>query len=285
MDLKGRLPKWLKVQRASGESYSKVKQLVNDNNLHTICTSGNCPNKGECWNAGTATLMILGDICTRSCKFCGTKTGKPLQVDANEPTKIANTVKVLKLKHCVITSVDRDDLPDGGSQHWADVIKKVKEVNPSVTIEVLIPDFKGSKTDIDKVIEAAPEVISHNIETVRRLTPQIRSVAKYDTSLEVLKHISSRGRVAKSGLMLGLGETSQEIIDSLRDLRTAGCSVVTIGQYLAPSKNHMPVVEYITPEKFDEYRTIALGLGFTHVESGPLVRSSLHAEKHVQVKK
>lgn len=285
MDLKGRLPKWLKVQRASGESYSKVKQLVNDNNLHTICTSGNCPNKGECWNAGTATLMILGDICTRSCKFCGTKTGKPLQVDVNEPAKIANTVKVLKLKHCVITSVDRDDLPDGGSQHWADVIKKVKEVNPSVTIEVLIPDFMGSKTDIDKVIEAAPEVISHNIETVRRLTPLIRSVAKYDTSLEVLKHISSRGMVTKSGLMLGLGETSQEIIDSLRDLRAAGCSVVTIGQYLAPSINHMPVVEYITPEKFDEYRNIVKGFGFTHVESGPLVRSSLHAEKHVQVEK
>lgn len=270
------------MQRASGENYTMVKRLVEDNGLHTICTSGNCPNIGECWNAGTATLMILGDICTRSCKFCGTASGHPLPPDINEPDRVASTVKTLGLRHCVITSVDRDDLPDGGARHWAQTIRRIKEVSNNVTIETLIPDFKGDLSAVDLVIDAGPDVISHNIETVKRLTPQIRSVAKYEVSLSVLKHISSRGMVAKSGLMLGLGETHEEVIGSLHDLHSAGCSVVTLGQYLAPSLKHMPVVEYITPEKFEEFRLSALEIGFTFVESSPLVRSSFHAEKHVK---
>jgi len=276
-----RLPSWLKMQRASGESYTMVKRLVEDNHLHTICTSGNCPNIGECWNAGTATLMILGDICTRSCKFCGTRSGKPLPPDPGEPERVAHAVKTMRLKHCVITSVDRDDLPDGGAAHWAMTVRRIREVNPAVTIETLIPDFRGNSTDIDRVIDAAPDVISHNIETVKRLTPEIRSVAKYETSLAVLKHIASRGVRAKSGLMLGLGEREEEVIEALNDLYATGCRIVTIGQYLAPSLAHIPVAEYVTPEKFDEYRRKGLGIGFEFVESSPLVRSSYHAEKHV----
>ncbi len=276
-----RLPSWLKMQRASGESYTMVKHLVEDNHLHTICTSGNCPNIGECWNAGTATLMILGDICTRSCSFCGTTTGKPLAADSGEPERVASVVKMMGLKHCVITSVDRDDLSDGGAQHWADTINWIKKVNPHVTIETLIPDFGGNLNSVDKVIDAGPDVISHNIETVRRLTPQIRSVARYDISLKVLNHISSKGKVTKSGIMLGLGETEEEVMDALKDLRSSGCDIVTIGQYLAPSLKHMAVVDYITPEKFEDYRIRALELGFRNVESSPLVRSSFHAERHV----
>jgi len=276
-----RLPSWLKMQRASGESYTMVKRLVEDNHLHTICTSGNCPNIGECWNAGTATLMILGDICTRSCKFCGTRTGKPLPPDPGEPERVARAVKTMRLKHCVITSVDRDDLPDGGAAHWAATVRRIKEVNPGVTIETLIPDFRGNFTDIDRVIAAGPDVISHNIETVRRLTQEIRSVAKYDVSLAVLRHIAARGVRAKSGLMLGLGETEEEVIEALSDLHATGCRIVTIGQYLAPSLLHIPVAQYITPEKFNEYRRKGLGIGFEFVESSPLVRSSYHAEKHV----
>ena len=276
-----RLPSWLKMQRASGENYTMVKRLVENNHLHTICTSGNCPNIGECWNAGTATLMILGNICTRSCKFCGTITGKPLKPDENEPERVANVVKQLGLKHCVITSVDRDDLADGGSGHWAETIRKIRELNPDVTIETLIPDFQGRTEDIDKVIIARPDVISHNIETVRRLTPLIRSVARYDVSLKVLEYISSKGIAAKSGLMLGLGETEEEVVEALHDLKSTGCSVVTVGQYLAPGLNHMPVKEYVTPGKFEEYRLKCLAMGFQFVESSPLVRSSFHAEKHV----
>ena len=277
-----RLPSWLRMERASGESYTMVKSLVESHRLHTICTSGNCPNIGECWNAGTATLMILGDICTRSCKFCGTKSGRPLPPDPGEPARVAQAVKTMHLKHCVITSVDRDDLPDSGSAHWAETIRRIKEVNPEVTIETLIPDFRGNTNDIDRVIDAGPEVISHNIETVRRLTPLIRSVAKYDVSLSVLSHIASRGIRTKSGIMLGLGEREEEVNEALNDLYATGCRIVTIGQYLAPSLEHMPVVEYVTPEKFEEYRRKGLEIGFDFVESSPLVRSSFHAEKHVR---
>lgn len=277
-----RLPPWLKMQRASGDNYTLVKQLIDKNKVHTICTSGNCPNKGECWNAGTATLMILGDICTRSCKFCATKTGKPYPLDPEEPLRIADTVKVLGLKHAVITSVDRDDLPDGGSQHWAEVISAIKNSQSNVTIEVLIPDFKGVQKDILRIVDAKPDVISHNIETVRRLTPEVRSGAKYDTSLAVLKFIASHGIVTKSGIMLGLGELEHEVIETITDLYHAGCRVLTIGQYLSPGPNHLSVAEYIQPDKFEELRVIALNMGFSFVESSPLVRSSYHAEKHVE---
>lgn len=281
--LKGRrLPGWLKMQRASGENYSRVKKLVENNHLHTICTSGNCPNIGECWNAGTATFMILGDICTRACKFCNTKTGKPFPPDPSEPQRLADSIKTLKLKHCVITSVDRDDLADGGASFWADVIRAVKRNNSGTTIETLIPDFDGITENIQKVIDAQPDVISHNIETVRRLTPLIRTKAKYDRSLKVINYISDKGKTAKSGFMLGLGEKEEEIIETINDLYTAGCRILTIGQYLKPSPAHMDVVEYISPEKFDEYREIALDTGFDFVESNPLVRSSFHAEKHVK---
>ena len=278
---KRRLPSWLRMERASGESYTMVKNLVENHHLHTICTSGNCPNIGECWNAGTATLMILGDICTRSCKFCGTRSGKPLPPDPAEPDRVAQAVKTMSLRHCVITSVDRDDLPDGGSGHWSATIRSIREVNPGVTIETLIPDFRGNTSDIDRVIDARPDVISHNIDTVRRLTPAIRSVANYEVSLSVLRHVSSRGVRAKSGIMLGLGETEEEVIEALKDLYSTGCRIVTVGQYLAPSLSHMSVKEYVTPEKFDEYRQKGLDMGFEFVESSPLVRSSFHAEKHV----
>ncbi len=278
---KRRLPPWLRMERASGENYTMVKSLVESHRLHTICTSGNCPNIGECWNAGTATLMILGDICTRSCKFCGTRSGRPLPPDNGEPERVAQAVRTMHLNHCVITSVDRDDLPDGGAAHWAETIRMIKEVNPGVTIETLIPDFMGRTDHLDMVIDAGPEVISHNIETVKRLTPQIRSVAKYEVSLAVLRHISSRGVRTKSGLMLGLGENEEEVIEALYDLYDAGCTIVTIGQYLAPSLDHIPVAEYVTPEKFDQYRHKAEEIGFEFVESSPLVRSSFHAEKHV----
>ena len=276
-----RLPRWMKMQMPKGESYSKVKNIVNTYNLHTICTSGNCPNIGECWNRGTATFMILGEICTRSCKFCGVKTGKPLPVDWEEPNRLAESVKLMQVKHCVITSVDRDDLEDGGAEFWAVTIKKIKELNPKTTIEALIPDFDGIEGHIQKVIDAKPEVISHNLETVERLTSQIRSRAKYRRSLQVLKQIVDSGIVAKSGIMLGLGEKEDEILQTMDDLLEVGCRVMTIGQYLAPTVNHMPVVEYITPEKFQEYHDIGIQKGFDFVESSPLVRSSYQAEKHV----
>ena len=270
------------MKRASGENYSIVKNLVAKNRLHTICTSGNCPNIGECWNSGTATFMILGNICTRACKFCATVTGRPLPPDTGEPERLAETIRILKLKHCVITSVDRDDLPDSGASHWSEAIKYIKELNPTVTIECLIPDFDGKPENIQKIIDASPEVISHNIETVRRLTPLIRTKARYDRSLGVLRFISDKGKTAKSGLMLGLGETEEEVRDTIKDIYDSGCKVLTIGQYLQPAFGFMEVVEYITPEKFEEYRIAALETGFRFVESGPLVRSSYHAEKHVK---
>jgi lipoic acid synthetase len=279
-----RLPAWMKMQRASGENYSMVKNVVVENQLHTICTSGNCPNIGECWNAGTATFMILGDICTRACKFCATKTGKPLPPDPDEPERLAESIKKMKLKHCVLTSVDRDDLSDGGASFWADTIRRVKEINPETTMECLIPDFDGKEEDIQRIIDACPDVISHNIETVRRLTPFIRTKAKYDISLDVLHYISGKGKTAKSGFMLGLGESEEEIMQTINDLYETGCKILTIGQYLKPGLEYMEVTEYISPEKFEEYRVEALKLGFSFVESSPLVRSSFHAENHVRAR-
>jgi lipoic acid synthetase len=272
----------MKMQRASGENYSFVKHIVIENHLHTICTSGNCPNIGECWNSGTATFMILGEICTRACKFCATKTGKPLPPDLQEPLRLAESIKKMRLKHCVITSVDRDDLSDGGASFWAETIKRIKEINPETTMETLIPDFDGKPEDIQKVIDAGPDVISHNLETVKRLTPVIRTKAKYERSLDVIRYISEKGKIAKSGIMLGLGEDEDEILQTIRDLYAAGCKILTIGQYLQPSLDYMEAVEYISPEKFEKYRVIALGMGFSFVESSPLVRSSFHAENHVK---
>ena len=276
-----RLPAWLKMQRASGGNYSRVKHIVSENNLHTICTSGNCPNIGECWNSGNATFMILGDICTRACKFCTTKTGKPLPPDRNEPLQLAESIKKMGLKHAVITSVDRDDLPDGGAAFWAEVINCVKEVNPDITIETLIPDFDGREKNIQMIIDSGPDIISHNIETVKRLTPEIRTKAKYERSLELLRYISGQGKTAKSGLMLGLGEHEDEVLETIHDLFETGCKILTIGQYLQPAKNYMEVVNYIEPLKFDEYREISLKMGFRFVESSPLVRSSFHAKNHI----
>jgi lipoic acid synthetase len=277
-----RLPGWLKMQRASGETYSMVKHIVVENHLHTICTSGNCPNIGECWNRGTATFMILGDICTRACKFCATSSGRPLPPDPLEPGRLAESIKTMKLKHCVITSVDRDDLPDGGVSVWADTIRQVKEVNPDITMETLIPDFDANPEYLQMIIAAGPDVISHNIETVKRLTPVIRTKAKYERSLDVIRYISGNGQNAKSGFMLGLGESENEILQTIIDLYDTGCKILTIGQYLQPGKEYMEVAEYIRPEKFEEYRIMALGLGFSFVESSPLVRSSFHAENHIK---
>ena len=277
-----RLPGWLKMQRASGEAYSMVKHIVVENHLHTICTSGNCPNIGECWNRGTATFMILGDICTRACKFCATSSGRPLPPDPLEPGRLAESIKTMKLKHCVITSVDRDDLPDGGASVWADTIRQIKEVNPDITMETLIPDFDANPEYLQMIIAAGPDVISHNIETVKRLTPVIRTKAKYERSLDVIRYISENGQNAKSGFMLGLGESENEILQTIIDLYDSGCKILTIGQYLQPGKEYMEVAEYIRPEKFEEYRIMALGLGFSFVESSPLVRSSFHAENHIK---
>ena len=277
-----RKPDWLKIKLPQKDSYAEVKKLVRDNNLHTICTSGSCPNLGECWDAGTATFMILGDICTRACKFCAVETGKPLAVDKNEPIKLARSIKALKLKHCVITSVDRDDLPDGGASFWAEVITKIKELNPQITIEVLIPDFNGNTEHIQLVVDAKPDIISHNLETVRRLTPDIRTKAKYDRSLQVLKYIADSGVRAKSGIMLGIGENFDEVLETMDDLRAVNCEVMTIGQYLQPTKQNMEVQEYVKPEIFEQYRKAGLAKGFRFVESSPLVRSSYHAEKHVR---
>jgi lipoyl synthase len=276
-----RLPGWLKMQRASGENYSRVKHLVTENHLNTICTSGNCPNIGECWNAGTATFMILGNICTRACKFCATATGKPLPPDPKEPLRLAESIRSLRLKHCVVTSVDRDDLPDKGSSFWAETVRTIKKVNPQTTIETLIPDFDGKEENIQRVIDEGPDVISHNIETVRRLTPLIRTRAKYDTSLNVLRYVSKQGLRTKSGFMLGLGESEDEIIQTIHDLLKSGCTILTLGQYLQPDFKHMKPLSYIPPDKFEEYRKTSLAAGFEFAECHPLVRSSFHAEKHV----
>ncbi|NDV67347.1 lipoyl synthase [Dysgonomonas sp. 25] len=271
-------PDWLKIRLGGNERFTQTKHIVESHCLHTICSSGRCPNMGECWERGTATFMIAGDVCTRSCKFCNTKTGKPLPLNPDEPENVARSIQLMKLKHAVVTSVDRDDLPDFGANHWVETIHKIKELNPAITVEVLIPDFLGRRELVDMICQALPDVIAHNMETVRRLTPQVRSAAKYDVSLSVLKYIAVSGRKAKSGIMLGLGETKEEILGLMDDLLSVGCKVLTIGQYLQPSRKHLPVVEYITPESFDELKSIAYGKGFDYVESGPLVRSSYHAE-------
>jgi lipoic acid synthetase len=277
-----RLPRWMKSELAKGESYSKVKRLISDHHLNTICTSGNCPNKGECWNAGTASFMILGDKCTRNCRFCYVRNEVPDPVDWMEPLRLAKTIQTLNLKHCVITSVTRDDLPDGGAAFWAATILKIKELNPETTIETLIPDFNANAELIKLVIEAGPDVISHNMETVRRLTPKVRSTARYDRSLQTIKIIADAGIVSKSGVMVGLGESESEVLQTMDDLRAAGCKVLTIGQYLQPDSNLLPVHEYIKPEIFELYRAEGLKKGFSFVESSPLVRSSYHAERHVK---
>ena len=274
-------PRWLRVKLPTGESYKKVRSLVSEHKLHTICESGNCPNMGECWGAGTATFMILGNICTRSCGFCNVSTGRPLPADLKEPARVANSIKLMKVKHGVITSVDRDDLKDGGSIIWAETVKAVREASPATTMETLIPDFAGKWENLQRIIDVAPEIVSHNIETVRRLTKEVRIQAKYDRSLEVLRRLKKGGMKTKSGIMLGLGEREEEVIESMQDLRSVHVDVLTIGQYLQPTAKHLPVVDFITPEKFKDYKEIGLKMGFRFVESGPLVRSSYHAEKHL----
>lgn len=269
-----RKPEWLKVRLRGNEAFSRTKRIVESHGLHTICTSGKCPNLGECWGCGTATLMIAGEICTRSCRFCNTLTGKPLPLDVNEPTRVAESIRLMQLKHAVITSVDRDDLPDLGAEHWAQTIREIKRLNPETTIEVLIPDFQGRMDLVDVVIREKPETIAHNMETIRRLTPEVRSAAKYEVSLSVLKHIAESGVIAKTGIMLGLGERPEEVNELMKDVYDAGVSVLTIGQYLQPSRKNIPVVEYVHPDQFDRYRNEGLALGLRYVESAPLVRSS-----------
>ena len=276
-----RLPRWMKVPLPNGHEYSRIRNLVTDHKLNTICTSGNCPNKGECWSAGTATFMILGEKCTRNCRFCYVKTVMPDPVDREEPMRLAETIRTLKLRHAVITSVARDDLEDQGAEFWALTIRTIREVNPGITMEVLIPDFNNDHSLLDIIIRERPEVISHNIETVERISPKIRSLATYEKSLKVLRYISDSGLNTKSGFMLGLGEFEQEVIQAMDDLKEAGVRVLTIGQYLPPSELHTRLVEYVSPEVFKRYREIGLEKGFRHVESGPLVRSSYHAERHV----
>ncbi|HRH63066.1 MAG TPA: lipoyl synthase [Bacteroidia bacterium] len=274
-------PEWLRVKLPTGKEYAQVRKLVSDHKLHTICESGNCPNMGECWGAGTATFMILGNICTRSCGFCAVATGRPLAVDLNEPMRVAQSVKLMGVKHCVITSVDRDDLKDGGATIWKQTIAEVRKQSPGTTMETLIPDFQGKWENLQQIIEAAPEIVSHNLETVRRLTKQVRIQAKYDRSLEVLKRLKQAGIKTKSGIMLGLGETYDEIKESMQDLRSVGVDILTLGQYLQPTTKHLPVVTYIKPELFEKLKKEGLEMGFRFVESGPLVRSSYHAEKHL----
>ena len=275
-------PKWLRVKLPTGENYKQVRGLVDKYKLHTICESGHCPNMGECWGAGTATFMILGNICTRSCGFCNVATGRPMNVDWEEPEKVARSVKLMKIKHAVLTSVDRDDLADGGSIIWAETVRAIRRLSPETTMETLIPDFKGELHNVDRIIEANPEIVSHNIETVRRLTRKVRIQAQFDRSLMVLKYLKEQGiGRTKSGIMLGLGETKEEVIEAMRELRKADVDIITLGQYLQPTKRHLPVVEFITPEVFKELKEIGLEMGFKFVESGPLVRSSYHAEKHI----
>jgi len=278
---KQRKPKWLKVKLPTASAFKAVRTVVKENSLHTICESGNCPNIGECWGAGTATFMILGNICTRSCGFCNVATGRPLQVDILEPLNVANSVKLMEVKHAVITSVDRDDLKDGGASIWAETINEIRRVNPKTTMETLIPDFKGRKEDIQKIIDVAPEIVSHNMETVERLTKKVRIQAKYRRSLDTLRILNEGSIRTKSGIMLGLGEQDEEVIQTMKDLREVGVKIMTIGQYLQPTKKHLPIVEYVHPNKFAEFKKIGLELGFRVVESGPLVRSSYHAEKHM----
>jgi lipoic acid synthetase len=278
-----RLPGWMKMKMPKGERYSTLKNLVTRNGLHTICTSGNCPNIGECWNRGTATFMILGNICTRSCKFCGVPSGKPLAPDASEPVKVAEAIRTMTLNHAVITSVDRDDLFDLGAGIWAETILEVKRLNPEIKMEILIPDFQGKTELIQQVLDAGPDVVSHNLETVERLTPGIRSAAKYRRSLDVIRFIAASGKISKSGIMLGLGEREEEVLQTMDDLLDAGCKVMTIGQYLAPTKTHLPVVEYFPPDYFEKLKMAGLAKGFRFVESSPMVRSSYRAEDHVNI--
>ena len=275
-------PKWLRVKLPTGKKYTALRGLVDKYKLNTICTSGSCPNMGECWGEGTATFMILGNICTRSCGFCGVKTGRPETVDWEEPEKVAKSIKIMGIKHAVLTSVDRDDLKDMGSIIWSETVSAVRRMNPGITLETLIPDFQGLGKHIDRIIDVAPEVVSHNMGTVRRLTREVRIQAKYERSLSVLKYLKDNGqRRTKTGLMLGLGETRDEVIETLQDLKDANVDVLTIGQYLQPSKRHLPVKQFITPDQFKEYETIGLDLGFRHVESSALVRSSYKAQKHI----
>lgn len=274
-------PDWLRVKLPVGEEYKKVRKIVSEHKLHTICESGNCPNMGECWSAGTATVMILGNVCTRSCGFCAVNTGKPADVDPYEPLRVAKSVKLMGLKHVVITSVDRDDLKDGGSEIWAKTVETIRKMNPGVTLETLIPDFQGKWENLKRIIDVRPEIVSHNLETVRRLTREVRIQARYDRSLEVLKRLGDNGITTKSGIMLGLGESDEEILETLDDLRTVGVQIITMGQYLQPTKEHLPVQEFITPAKFEKLGNLAKEKGFSFVESGPLVRSSYHAEKHI----
>lgn len=276
-------PKWLRVKLPVGKKYTELRGVVEKYKLNTICTSGSCPNMGECWTEGTATFMILGNICTRSCGFCGVKTGRPENVDWEEPEKVARSIKLMKIKHAVITSVDRDDIKDGGSIIWVETINAIRRANPTTTLETLIPDFQGNKTNVDRILAVAPEVISHNLETVRRLTREVRIQAKYDRSLEVLKYMKDQGqRRTKSGIMLGLGETEAEVLETMQDLANAKVDILTIGQYLQPSKKHLPVKEFITPEQFKKYEEAGLKMGFRHVESSALVRSSYKAQKHLE---
>ena len=274
-------PDWLRVKLPTGKEYAQVREIVSKHKLHTICESGNCPNMGECWGAGTATFMILGNICTRSCGFCNVATGRPLAVDLQEPERVAESVRLMNVKHCVITSVDRDDLKDGGSIIWAETINAIRKASPQTKFETLIPDFQGKWENLQRIIDVNPDIVSHNLETVRRLTKQVRIQAKYDRSLEVLKRLKDAGVKTKCGVMLGLGETEAEIIETIDDLRAVGCDVLTLGQYLQPTPKHLPVVEFIRPEVFAKYKEIGLAKGFRFVESGPLVRSSYHAEKHI----
>ncbi|MCE8618778.1 lipoyl synthase [Bacteroides fragilis] len=284
-DQRVRKPEWLKISIGANERYTETKRIVESHCLHTICSSGRCPNMGECWGKGTATFMIAGDICTRSCKFCNTRTGRPLPLDPDEPLHVAESVALMKLSHAVITSVDRDDLPDLGAAHWAQTIREIKRLNPETTTEVLIPDFQGRKELVSQVIEAGPEIISHNMETVKRISPQVRSAANYHTSLEVIRQIAESGTTAKSGIMVGLGETPAEVEELMDDLIAVGCKILTIGQYLQPTHKHYPVVAYITPEQFAIYKETGFKKGFEQVESAPLVRSSYHAEKHIRFNK
>ena len=277
-----RKPDWLKVRLPSGQQSSEVFKNIKEHGLHTICQSGNCPNQAECWGEGTATLMILGNVCTRSCRFCNVVTGKPQDVDILEPRRVAESVKQMGLKHVVITSVDRDDLVDGGSSVWMATVKMIRRLNPGITMETLIPDFQGKRDQLDKIVRANPEVVSHNLETVERLSREVRVQARYDRSLEVLDYLKQSGiRRTKSGVMLGLGETEAEILETMNDLRAVDCDVLTLGQYLQPTKKHLPVADFITPDTFERYKRIGLDKGFKFVESGPLVRSSYHAERHV----
>lgn len=275
-------PKWLRVKLPTGKKYTELRGLVDKYDLHTICTSGSCPNMGECWSEGTATFMILGNICTRSCGFCGVKTGRPETVDWEEPEKVARSIKLMAIKHAVITSVDRDDLKDMGTIIWGETVKAIRRMNPETTLETLIPDFQGREDLLDRIVDVNPEVVSHNMETVKRLTREVRIQAKYERSLGVLKYLKENGITrTKSGIMLGLGETEEEVIQTLKDLRSVNLDIVTIGQYLQPSKKHLPVKQFITPDQFKKYEKIGLEMGFRHVESGALVRSSYKAQKHL----